>query len=82
MPVSVWGRKHRFTFYHTSWNMTFMQLCEQVIAVSCTRLRRLALPKQIPTSCIPTQATGHLRGLQVLGGCMGPSTKAKATKHH
>ncbi|CAK0787844.1 hypothetical protein CVIRNUC_011066 [Coccomyxa viridis] len=41
----------------------------QVIAVSCTRLKELQLPTHVPISCLPTQAVGHLGGLQVTGPC-------------
>ena len=55
-------------------------LCKQVLAVSSTRLKKLGLPKHIPTSCIPVQAKGHLRFLQVSGGSKGAATRAKQVK--
>ena len=55
--------------------------CVQVIAVSCTRLKALQLPKHIPTSCVPAQAVGHLRGLQVTGGSMA-APPPKAVRRH
>ena len=54
--------------------------CEQVLAVSCTRLKKLGLPKHIPTSCTPVQAKGHLRFLQVSGDNKGAATRAKQVK--
>ena len=55
-------------------------LCEQVLAVSCTRLKKLELPKHIPTICIPVQAKGHLRCLQVTGGSKGGAMRATQVK--
>ncbi|BDA49692.1 probable f-box/LRR-repeat protein 2 at C-terminar half [Coccomyxa sp. Obi] len=40
----------------------------QVIALSCRRLRVLELPHSMPTSVVPVQASGHLRGLRLEGG--------------
>ena len=52
----------------------------QVIAVSCTRLKKLGLPGHIPSSCIPIQATGHLRGLRVTGGCTSSASRKGAKR--
>jgi hypothetical protein len=43
----------------------------QAIAVCCTRLQLLELPRHIPPSCIPHQGmNGHLHWLQVVSGCL------------
>ena len=57
---------------------TLCDCCLQVAAVSCTRLKALQLPKHLSVDCLPAQAVGHLRGLQVTGTYLpAPPLKAR-----
>ena len=50
-------------------------LCEQVIAVSCLRLKRLELPEHIPISRLSIFARGHPGGLQISRKSKGDSRR-------